>query len=122
MKRVICMLLLSVAACAAPSSDDESSATTDQAYASNSWQALMTCNGGAAALDVDRTERRNVQLVIRDPRVVDYLQSKTQSPMVNAKHEIVITANEQLGHGLFSPRDFGHVTEELANWYFDDCR
>lgn len=179
MKTIALLPILALGAVACGGSNDgDPAATSAAAFSSNNWQSLVTCNGGAAVLDVDRDERRNVQFVIRDRNVVDYLQSKTQSPMVNAKHEIVISASEQLEHGLFSPRDFGqddfwtyrvpdfytaaivqkdgrgikvtiaksfepiceggywgyqggciggheiraHVTEELANWYFDDCR
>lgn len=168
-----------VTGCTAPAAEDEAlSESSVAAYTSGAWQKLLTCNGGAAVLDVDTGERRNVQLVIRDRKVVDYLQSKSPSPMINARHEIVIEPNEPLKHGLFSARDFGQddfwsnrhpefaypavvqrlgrgvrvtlakqvepiceggfwgyqggcigghtirarVTEEIANWYFDDCR
>jgi hypothetical protein len=168
-----------VAGCTAPAAEDDAAAeTSEAAYSSGVWQKLMTCNGGAAVLDVDTGDRRNVELVIRDRNVVDYLQSKAPNQMVNAKHEIVIRSGEPMMHGLFSPRDFGQddfwsyrvpdfwnaaivqkdgrgikvtiakrfepiceggqwgyqggcwgghtirarVIEELANWYFDDCR
>ncbi len=168
-----------VAGCSAAATQDESSPeTSEAAFSYGAWQKLLVCAGGGAVLDVDNGERRNVQLVIRDRGAVDYLQSKAVSPMVNAKHEIVIQASEQLKHGLFSPGDFGQddfwthrvpdfayaaivqkdgrgikvtiarqyqplceggqwgyqggcwgghtirarVIEEVANWYFDDCR
>lgn len=112
MKRSIPFGLLAiglvVGGCAAPADDTASAADTSaSAYSSGTWQQLLGCNDGAAVLDVDTGERRNVQFVIRDKNVVDYLQSKGISPMVNAKHEIVIQPNEQLKHGLFSPSDFG---------------
>ena len=167
------------AGCAAPAAEtDPGTDTSTAAYSAGPWQKLITCNGGAAVLDVDSAERRNVQFVIRDRAVVDYLQSKSDSPMVNASHEIVMQASEEIVHGLFKASDFGaddfwayrvpdfynaaivqrsgrgikvtiaksfepiceggywgyqggcnggssiraHVVEELANWYFDDCR
>ena len=169
-----------VGGCTAPAgAADPATDTSTAAYSNGPWQKLLTCNGGAAVLDVDSGERRNVQLVIRDRNIVDYLQSKSpDSSMVNASHEIVMQASEELIHGLFKASDFGaddfwtyrypdfldaaviqrdgngikvtiakrfdpicengywgyqggcnggsairaHVDEELANWYFDDCR
>jgi hypothetical protein len=173
-------LALSIAGCAAPASaeDDATSATSEAAYSSGTWTKVATCNGGAAVLDVDTGDRRNVQLVIRDRAAVDYLQSRSASPMVNARHEIVVQSGEPVMHGIFKASDFGaddfwsyrvpdfynaaivqragagikvtiakrfnpvceggqwgyqggcwgghtiraQVQEELANWYFDDCR
>jgi hypothetical protein len=99
-----CLLL---AACSAPTAPEDEAASSEEAYSSSQWTKLLTCNGGAAVLDVDKNERRNVQLVIRDRAAVDYLQSKSPSNITNARHEIIITPNEQLKHGLFSPSDFG---------------
>lgn len=37
------------------------------------WQTALVCDGGAARVEVDLSERRNIQLVITDARIRDYL-------------------------------------------------
>ncbi len=39
------------------------------------WQRLLTCDGGAAVLDVNTNERRNLQFVIRDANIISFLNS-----------------------------------------------
>ena len=59
--------------CAAPSADGgDATGTTESAF-TNDWKKTFTCNGGAAVLDVNGNERRNIQLVIRDGNAIRYL-------------------------------------------------
>ncbi|HEY5951383.1 MAG TPA: hypothetical protein VIV40_38080 [Kofleriaceae bacterium] len=76
-------LLAPLAACADQPDDvleidEAASSKADGAL----WYKLYTCNGETAVLDVNGNERRNVQLVIRDPNVIGYLNSRgvIQSP------------------------------------------
>lgn len=61
--------------CARPS-DEVASADTavaSESALSTSWQGLLTCDLGAAVLDVNGDERRNMQFVIRDANIIRYL-------------------------------------------------
>lgn len=64
-------LVLAATACAAPA-DDAPTDSTESALDAT-WQKLLTCDGGAAVLDVNGSERRNLQLVIRDQNIVRWL-------------------------------------------------
>ncbi len=45
------------------------------AWAQN-YQTALVCDGGAAVVDVDLNERKNLQLVIRHPGIVQFLYQK----------------------------------------------
>jgi hypothetical protein len=51
------------------------SSILDDARAEN-YQNLLSCDNGAAVVDVDISERKNVQLVIREPAIVRFLYGK----------------------------------------------
>src|SRR5262249_33748362 len=62
---------LAVCASACAASGEEAPASSEAAL--GQWQTMMTCNGGAAVLDVDPGERRQAQFVIRDANAINYL-------------------------------------------------
>src|SRR5262245_58128499 len=90
---------LGVAGCGSPPIDE----TVEQSPASLSpvvWEKLLTCDGGTAVLDVNSDERRNLQLVIRDPNIIGYLDSVgVVDPAYNAR-ELVLS-------GYVAHVDFG---------------
>src|SRR5436190_12379763 len=52
--------------------DEEASSKADGAL----WYKLYTCNDGAAVLDVNGNERRNLQLVIRDSNIIKFFNDR----------------------------------------------
>ncbi|MBX3234455.1 MAG: hypothetical protein KIT84_11600 [Labilithrix sp.] len=73
MNRAVLLSLFSLVTvgCAA-SSPEETSGSTEAAI-TDDWQPLLRCNDGAAVLDVNGGERRNLQLVIKKKEIIDYL-------------------------------------------------
>jgi hypothetical protein len=55
--------------------DTEAGAVDGKADQSLTWLKVLTCDNGAAVLDVNANERRNVQFVIRDQNIVGYLNN-----------------------------------------------
>ena len=86
-----------------------------------SFQRILTCDNGAAHIDVDQDDRQSVQLVISDQKIVDYL-GKTYvqdsekaglywgnkfvafSTYFSRPNEILAAGRAQ--NGIFSPADF----------------
>ncbi|OQW46983.1 MAG: hypothetical protein A4S09_16190 [Proteobacteria bacterium SG_bin7] len=69
----------------------------------HAWEKILTCDGGSAVVDVNTSERRNVQLVIRDQHVVNYLRP-TGAFNTNNNGEIIVSGWQS--QGIFQPRDF----------------
>jgi len=67
------------------------------------WQKLLTCDDGSAVVDVNTSERRSVQLVIRDKHAVNYLGSSGAFPSYG-RGEIVVSGWQE--SGVFQPQDF----------------
>jgi hypothetical protein len=89
--------------CAAPA---ETADSTEAAL--GTWETTLTCNGGAAVLDVDPGERRQLQFVIRDPNAINYLTGAVglqYGPLNrgNGRELIVAGWSDQ---GVFSPSNF----------------
>lgn len=98
--RTLCILPLSLlAACAA---DPASTGSDDADYTGVSFEEALTCEDGAAALDLAKTthkaldvyegkevELRDAQMVVRNQGVVDFLSSKVNH-LQNAKGEIIV--------------------------------
>ncbi len=156
-------------ACAA----DDSIGSEEPLY--SAWSPLLVCNGGAAVLDVNAAERKQLQFVIRDGNVINYVTGAIHQQMrLNRGNGREIIATGFSANGAFSAGDFrsfyeeasdytsridvaregrgvrvrfslhrreggfctdwcsdfccggyagAHdVFDELANWYFDDCR
>lgn len=71
------------------------------------WQKILDCDNGAAVIDADAGERRNLQFVIRDRGIIGYLNSKVRvstSGIIVASGEII--TNGWQDRGVFQPADF----------------
>jgi hypothetical protein len=114
---------LALAGCAAPTTDADASSETSESAFTNDWKTLLTCNGGAAALDVNGNERKNLQFVIRDLGAIRYLNQVGATASPFGATEIVLSGwtghvdwSEGLGPrldaqpygapGVFSPNEF----------------
>jgi hypothetical protein len=165
-----CASLVGCAGASQESSGDESSASA----LTGSWQQTLSCNGGAAVLDVDSGERRNLQFVIRDRAAIGYLATNVRVStrgILAPSGEIILQGWQN--EGVWDPSGFhgfeggvdnasvsvrresggvkvtfhqdiawsrcdGNVSpstgmcdgpvasgvtyNELANWFFNDCR
>jgi hypothetical protein len=73
-----------------------------------SWKKVLTCDGGAATIDINEYERRMVQLVIKDDAIYQYFRSNTRAwstmKFDDQKKEIVVSGG--LEAGVFSPEQF----------------
>lgn len=58
--------------CAAPS-EEHGDVDANESALSGPWQKLLTCDDGAAVLDVFGTNHQLLQVVVRDPAVLRYL-------------------------------------------------
>ncbi len=89
------------------------------------WLKVLDCDGGAAVVDVNDWERRELQVVIRDPNIVNYLATATQlkfgttvaGNIVNAKGEMILRA--RVDRGVFTPWDFSSMSPSTIH-AFDD--
>jgi hypothetical protein len=139
---VVMMLLLAAvlplasAACTAEEAegeeleiDEEASSKADGAL----WYKLYTCNGGAAVLDVNGNERRNLQMVIRDPNVMKYFQDRGVVSLPYGATELILSgwtgyidwnrsygplvhAQPYGGQGVFYRRDFKEMFANLTGY------
>ncbi len=115
-------LALSAIGCSASTKDDEPADTSEAAF-TNAWTKIATCNGGQAVLDVNASERRNIQFVIRDAGIVKYLNDVGAVSSRFGANEIVLSgwtgrvnwwdglgprleAQPYGGAGVFAPGDF----------------
>jgi hypothetical protein len=170
---------LAFAACAslvgcAGASQDATEGETSASELVGTWQQTLTCDGGAAVLDVDNGERRNLQFVIRDRAAIGYLATNVRVStrgIIAPSGEIILQGRQGDGvwdaagfHGFEGGVDNASVTvrresegvkvifhqdiawsrcdgnvspstgmcdgpvvngvtyNELANWFFRDCR
>jgi hypothetical protein len=65
-----------VAGCSGGSPPPDPSDTTASSFTSSNWEKLLTCDNGAAVLDVNTAERRDFQFVVRDANIVRYFESQ----------------------------------------------
>jgi hypothetical protein len=108
--------------------DEEASSKADGAL----WYKLYTCSDGAAVLDVNGNERRNLQLVIRDSNVIKFFNDRgvVQSPYAATElilsgwtgyvdfgraHGPVLHGQPYGGPGVFNRSDFHEV---IASYNF----
>src|SRR5436190_7887619 len=71
------------------------------------WLKVYTCNNGAAVLDVNGNERRDLQFVIRDRQAIGYLASQVRvstQGILSPSGEIIIPGHQS--NGVFSKDDF----------------
>lgn len=96
--------------------DDQAASKAD----GSGWLKVLTCDGGAAVLDVANQERRQLQFVIRDHGIVDYLAGATSAPrdsLVNGAGEIIFSA--WVDNGVFARSDFQAMSAPRISAYDD---
>jgi len=176
MKKLLSVLLLGLPLLFGCAGVEEEPAVGGDSQAIVSWSTVLTCDNGAAVLDVDAGERRNLQFVIRDQRIVGYFASEVRVStrgIVERSGEIILRGRQD--SGVWNSSDFrslnggvdnasvsvrregqgvkvvfyqsmewslcaggeepspstgmcpgetvrGTTYNELANWYFRDCR
>lgn len=116
-RRIFVLLsLVTVAACGSPAEDDASASSSESAYSSGAWQKMVTCNGGAAVLDADTGERRQVQLVIRDPNAINWLTGRVgmQLGPLDRGNGRELVVRGWTDNGVFSPADFRSMGAPLG--------
>jgi hypothetical protein len=102
-------------ACGGTDASDATSSATS-AYGSR-WQPALTCNGGAAALDVDPDERRHLQFVIRDPGVINYITGAVHQQMTLNRgngRELIAAGWQQ--NGVFQSGDFHGFQSDSSDY------
>ncbi len=67
--------------------DERASSKADGAL----WYKLYTCNGGAAVLDVNGDERRNLQFVIRDPNIMRFFHGLGMVQLPYGATELILS-------------------------------
>lgn len=95
-----------------------------QGAATPAFEEVLRCDGGAAVIDVDTAERRDLQVVVRDPAIVAALRSATQlsygaTHFTTNPDELVIrgtTSEGVFGRGAFSWFDSNSSFESLDIW------
>ena len=109
---VLSIAATSLVACGgAPS---ESSGT--QASDLTGWQQTLTCNGGAAMVDVNPSDRRALQLVIRDPRAINYLTGAVGNQLrLNRGNGRELIVGGFTDRGVFSSGDFQWLSSPQAD-------
>lgn len=72
------------------------------------WETVMTCDGGAAILQVNKVERRNFQFVIKDPNIIVYFNGtgafRNAGSNFGNGHEFIVGG--WLQNGVFSKDQF----------------
>lgn len=80
-----------------------------------SWGKVLDCDGGAAVVDVNRDERRNLQLVVRNQGILKYLH---QTGAVTLKYgDTEAIAFGWQNHGVFSPSDFRYMNGQAKSMW-----
>src|SRR5690349_5824250 len=78
------------------------------------WQRVLTCDGGAAYLEVATYERRFLQLVITNPKITQYLAANSfMKPVFNNPNILLISGATQ--RGVFSSGDFSSMGQNQDN-------
>ena len=80
------------------------------------FEKILECDGGAAVVDVDARERRNLQLVIRDTGIIEYLNDVGAIRANFGDEEAIIRGFSQTG-GVFSADQFQSF-EQLSSRVF----
>jgi hypothetical protein len=104
---------IAFAGCAATSADEGEDAESSEAnLGSVAWTPLLTCDGGAAVIDVNKNERRDFQLVVRDRNIVRHFASAFPGmSLANAKGEFIATSADHYHPGAFYKSDFRQFTQ-----------
>jgi hypothetical protein len=111
--------LLFVVACSAETTDtgEPSTDTTESAATSVRWEPVFRCDDGTV-LDVNASERREVQFVIRNKDAIWWMQHSIEcqwneaSCPTNAAGEMVFRG--RVDRGVFYQRDFDKVLASLT--------
>jgi hypothetical protein len=118
--------------CGGAVSEKDTSASEQEL--TSSWKPLLVCDSGAASLDVNADERRNLQFVIRNRDIIDYLNRAGAVHSQYGATEVIASGwtgsmdwkneygprlgNYQPygGNGVFSARDFSEMIAD-HNYY-----
>jgi len=73
-----------------------------------SWNKVLTCDGGAAVVDVNDFQRNSVQVVIRDPNVVRYIQSKYYANEFPQSSEVILSGLN--ARDVYNGSDFQYIS------------
>jgi hypothetical protein len=101
--------LITFVGCSSADPAVEESSLTESALASKRWEPVVRCEDGTV-VDVNADERRELQLVVRNPRAIEALQHGIECQWdpakcpTNARGEIVFRG--QVDRGVFAPQDF----------------
>jgi hypothetical protein len=114
--------------CGGPTVSDSSKV---QQSLTSKWEPILTCDNGAATIDVNTQERRNLQIVIKDKGIIDYLNRTGAVQSKFGAQEVIASGNtgwvdwknsygprigSQSGDGVFKPADFKELIAE-HNYY-----
>jgi hypothetical protein len=126
LRTCLCVFVLSAtAACTSEASDPEVSSESAELTGSP-WHAVLHCGGGGLVVDVDQSERRHIQVVVRDHAAVRYLASHPgDGPpgIPTARGELLITG--WVSGGVFQPHDFHGLVQSgyaAADAYLPEAR
>lgn len=78
------------------------------------WERILTCDSGKAWVDVDKSERRRVQVVIRNVDAIRYLNALgvASEGRLGANTEMTFLLQQETG--VFSLKDFSLATAQHA--------
>ena len=69
------------------------------------WEQILTCDSGTVWVDIDSTERRNLQIVIRNPAAIKYLETLQVSTAEGSTPTEMIFRVRQIS-GIFHASQF----------------
>jgi hypothetical protein len=106
---VLALVVPSALGCSAPTEDTDTESSSESALSSR-WEKVLTCDNGAAVLDVDTSERRHLQFVIRNPQIIGYLASEVRvstQGIISRSGEIIVGGRQD--RGVWSSSDFDKI-------------
>lgn len=90
------------------------------------WMPILTCDNGAATVDIDLGERRNTQLVIRNSQIISHFNSARVDLTGTSwfvwdghLHNLTNNGNEtvvpgEMNQGVFQPNQFRGFTSPVS--------
>lgn len=82
------------------------------------WQPIVSCDNGAAVVDVNTDARTILQLVIRDQNILRHLHQAGVVTLAYGQTELVLRGQQE--NGVFNPNDFRHATNYGGVQFFRD--
>jgi hypothetical protein len=83
-----------------------------QAALAGDWQAALSCDGGAAIVDLATGYKQNAQIVIRNRAVLNFFQSHGMAQMRWGQEELVIQGRR--GYINHSRSDIDLITQDFS--------